>query len=34
MFTGSGRFEMHYTLRPGGYALCGRLQGGSLVLGT
>jgi hypothetical protein len=34
MFTGSGRFEMRNTLRPGEYALGGRLQGGSLVLET
>jgi hypothetical protein len=30
MFTGSGRLEMRNTLRPGGDALCYRLQGGSL----
>jgi hypothetical protein len=30
MFTGSGRFEMRNTLRPGGDALRYRLQGGSL----
>jgi hypothetical protein len=29
--TGSGRFEMRNTLRPGVNTLCGRLQGGSLV---
>jgi hypothetical protein len=29
MFTGSGRFEMRNTLRPGEYALCTRLQGSS-----
>jgi hypothetical protein len=29
--TGSGRFEMRNTLRPGVDALCGGLQGGSLV---
>jgi hypothetical protein len=34
VFTGSGRFEMRNTLRPGEYALFGRLQGGSLVLET
>jgi hypothetical protein len=27
MFTGSGRFKMRNTLRPGEYALCTRLQG-------
>jgi hypothetical protein len=32
MFTGSGRFEMRNTLRPGEYALCGRLQGSSSKL--
>jgi hypothetical protein len=26
MFTGSGCFEMHNTLRPGEYALCNELQ--------
>jgi hypothetical protein len=30
--TGSGRFEMHNTLRPGVSTLCGGLQGGSLAL--
>jgi hypothetical protein len=34
VFTGWGRFEMRNTLRPSEYALCGRLQGGSLVLET
>jgi hypothetical protein len=34
MFTGSGRFEMHNTLRPGGSALCDGLQESSLTLGT
>jgi hypothetical protein len=29
--TGSGRFEMRNTLRPGVSTLCGGLQGGSLV---
>jgi hypothetical protein len=29
--TGSGRFEMRNTLRPGVDILCGGLQGGSLV---
>jgi hypothetical protein len=29
--TGSGRFEMRNTLRPGVNTLCGGLQGGSLV---
>jgi hypothetical protein len=29
MFTGSGRFEMRNTLRPGEYALCNGLQGSS-----
>jgi hypothetical protein len=29
MFTGSGRFEMRNTLRPGEYALCTGLQGSS-----
>jgi hypothetical protein len=29
MFTGSGRFEMRNTLRPGEYALCMRLQDSS-----
>jgi hypothetical protein len=29
--TGSGRFEMRNTLRPGWNALCGGLQGSSLV---
>jgi hypothetical protein len=29
--TGSGRFEMRNTLRPGMSILCGGLQGGSLV---
>jgi hypothetical protein len=33
VFTGSGRFEMHNTLRPGEYALCNELQGSSLKLG-
>jgi hypothetical protein len=32
--TGSGRFEMRNTLRPGVSTLCGGLQGGSLVLGS
>jgi hypothetical protein len=32
--TGSGRFEMRNTLRPGVSTLCGGLQGGSLVLET
>jgi hypothetical protein len=32
--TGSGRFEMHNTLRPSVSALTGGLQGGSLVLET
>jgi hypothetical protein len=32
MFTGSGRFEMRNTLRPGGNALRGGLQGCSLKL--
>jgi hypothetical protein len=32
--TGSGRLEMRNTLRPGGNALCGGLQGNSLVSGT
>jgi hypothetical protein len=27
VFTGSGRFEMRNTLRPGEYALCNGLQG-------
>jgi hypothetical protein len=31
-FTGSGRFEMRNTLRPGESALCGGLQEGSLAL--
>jgi hypothetical protein len=34
LFTGSGRFEMRNTLRPGGSALCGGLQESSLTLGT
>jgi hypothetical protein len=29
MFTGSGRFEMRNTLRPGEYALCNELQDSS-----
>jgi hypothetical protein len=29
--TGSGRFEMRNTLRPGVSILCGGLQGGSLA---
>jgi hypothetical protein len=29
--TGSGRFEMRSTLRPGVNTLCGGLQGGSLI---
>jgi hypothetical protein len=33
-FTGLGRFEMRNTLRPGESALCGGLQGNSLVRGT
>jgi hypothetical protein len=33
-FTGSGRFEMRNTLRPGESALCGGLQESSLVLRT
>jgi hypothetical protein len=33
-FTGSGRFEMRNTLRPSKSALCGGLQGNSLVRGT
>jgi hypothetical protein len=32
--TGSGRFEMRNTLRPGVSTLYGGLQGGSLVLET
>jgi hypothetical protein len=32
--TGSGRFEMRNTLRPGVGTLCGGLQRGSLVLKT
>jgi hypothetical protein len=32
VFTGSGRFEMRNTLRPGENALCGGLQGSSLKL--
>jgi hypothetical protein len=32
VFTGSGRFEMRNTLRPGEYALCNGLQGSSLKL--
>jgi hypothetical protein len=32
--TGSGRFEMRNTLRPGKNALCGGLQGSSLVRET
>jgi hypothetical protein len=32
--TGSGRFEMCNTLRPGVSILCDGLQGGSLVLET
>jgi hypothetical protein len=32
VFTGSGRFEMCNTLRPGENALCGGLQGSSLTL--
>jgi hypothetical protein len=32
MFTGSGRFEMRNTLRPGEYALCNELQDSSLKL--
>jgi hypothetical protein len=32
MFTGSGRFEMCNTLRPGEYALCNGLQGSSFKL--
>jgi hypothetical protein len=32
--TGSGRFEMRNTLRPGVSTLCGGLQGSSLVLDT
>jgi hypothetical protein len=32
--TGSGRFEMRNTLRPGMSTLYGGLQGGSLVWGT
>jgi hypothetical protein len=32
--TGSGRFEMRNTLRPGVSILCGGLQGGSLILET
>jgi hypothetical protein len=32
MFTGSRRFEMRNTLRPGEYALCSRLQGSFLKL--
>jgi hypothetical protein len=31
--TGSGRFEMRNTLRPGVDLLCGGLQGSSLVQG-
>jgi hypothetical protein len=34
VFTGSGRFEMRNTLRPGGSALCGGLQESSLTMGT
>jgi hypothetical protein len=30
-FTGSGRFEMHNTLRPGESVLCGGLQESSLT---
>jgi hypothetical protein len=33
-FTGSGRFEMRNTLRPGENALCDWLQGSSLVRET
>jgi hypothetical protein len=32
--TGSGRFEMRNTLRPGENVLCGGLQGSSLLRGT
>jgi hypothetical protein len=32
--TGSGRFEMRNTLRPGVSTFCNGLQEGSLVLGT
>jgi hypothetical protein len=32
VFTGSGRFEMRNTLRPGECALCDGLQGSSLEL--
>jgi hypothetical protein len=32
LFTGSGRFEMRNTVRPGEYALCIGLQGSSLKL--
>jgi hypothetical protein len=32
--TGSGRFEMRNTLRPGENVLCGGFQGSSLVRGT
>jgi hypothetical protein len=32
MFTGSCRFEMRNTLRPGEYALCNGLQGSFLTL--
>jgi hypothetical protein len=32
VFTGSCRFEMRNTLRPGEYALCNELQGISLKL--
>jgi hypothetical protein len=34
LYTGSGRFEMRNTLRPGMSTFCDGLQGGSLALET